>query len=327
MNNSLDVTNLTGHDQDVAINGNGFFVLRKDGQVFYTRNGQFTFDADGFLISQSQDTRVAALVNGQLQDINILGFRTNAGHATTKVDFSGILDAGATSPFDVSNIQVFDANGVSHTLTATFTNNSIVIKGSYTVDVKDEKGNIITSGEIRFNDDGTPAVAFNSFDVSLTQDASSSIQFFFGDPGSVAGARSLAASSSSLAVSSQDGFGAGSLLRATFDASGMLVLQYSNSETRNVDQLALASFAFLQGLQEIGGNLFVSTAHEEPVLGHASEGPFGTITGGAVELANVDLAEQFSDLIITQRGYQASSQVVSTANDMIQTLYDMKAKR
>jgi len=319
----------TGNDQDVAITGNGFFVLRQGDKTFYTRAGQFSFDADGYLVSQSQqNARVAALVGGQLQDINILGLRTNGGKATTKVSFSGILDASTTNttPFDVTGIQVFDASGVSHTLTATFTNNSVVVAGSWLVDVNDDKGNVITSGEIRFNTDGTPAVAFNSFDVTLPG-SSNLVQFFFGDPGSAAGAQSLTSSSSSLAVSSQDGFGAGSLTRATFDDSGMLVLTYSNGQTSNVDQLALASFNFLQGLQEAGGNEFVSAAKEEPLLGVAKEGPFGVITGGSLELANVDLASQFSDLIITQRGYQASSQVISTANDMIQSLYDMKAKR
>src|SRR5262249_33727587 len=183
-----------------------FFVLRKDGQLVYTRAGQFNFDADGFLVSQqAQKARVQALVGGNLQDINILGFRTIAGKATTKVNFSGILDADATAPFDVSNITVFDSKGVSHTLKATFTNDSIISQGSWLVEVKDEKDNLIASSEIRFNSDGTPAVAFNSVDVTLS--TGEVIEFFFGDPGSTSGARSLTASSSSLAPSSQDGSG------------------------------------------------------------------------------------------------------------------------
>jgi len=315
----------TGNDQDVALTGNGFFVLRKDGETFYTRNGQFNFDADGFLVASSGGARVAALVNGQLQDINVLGLRTNAGRATTKIEFSGILDSNASSssPFTISNINAFDANGITHTLSASFTNNGIITPGSWLVDVKDEHGDLVSTGEIRFNTDGTPAVAFNSFDVDLG--GGQSVQLFFGDPGSVSGARSLASSSSSLAVSQQDGFGAGSLTRASFDANGTMTLLYSNGQTIEGDTLALASFSFLQGLKE-EGNLF-RPGHEAPVLGNAGQGTFGTLTGGSIELANVDLAQQFSDLIISQRGYQASSQVISTANDMIQQLYDMKSKR
>lgn len=312
---------------DAAISGNGFFVLLKDGQIFYSRAGQFSFDADGILVSESQNARVQALVGGSLRDIDILGLRTNAGKGTTKVNFAGILDADAAAPVEVPGIAVFDAAGVSRTLAATFTNNSIVAAGAWLVEVKDESGTVIASGEIRFNADGTPAVGFNSIGVSVDGGASPPIQFFFGDPGSVAGTRSLPASSSSIAPSSQDGYGVGSLTDATFDDTGTLVLSYSNGQTYRSDQLALASFNYLQGLQEVQGSLFTSDAGEVPLLGHAKDGPFGSITGGAIELANVDLAQQFSDLIISQRGYQASSQVISTANDMIQQLFDMQARR
>jgi len=319
----------TGNAQDAAISGSGFFVLSKGGQIFYTRAGQFSFDGDGFLISQSQSARVQALSGGSLHDINILGARTNTGKATTKVNFSGILDSTSDSftPFVVKNITVYDSAGVSHTLSASFTNDKIISDGSWLVEVKDEKQNLLASGEIRFNADGTPAVAFNTLDVSLTGDNNNFIEFFFGDPGSVSGVRSISASSSNVAPSSQDGFGIGSLTNATFDDKGTLILTYSNGETKNGDRIALASFNFLQGLQEVQGSLFISAAHEVPLFGFAKEGPFGSITGGSVELANVDLAQQFSDLIISQRGYQASSQVISTANDMIQQLFDMKAKR
>jgi flagellar hook protein FlgE len=204
----------------------------------------------------------------------------------------------------------------------------VITPGSWLVDVKDDKGNLLATGEIRFNDDGTPAIAFNSFDVTVGDgDSAQSVQLFFGDPGSVAGTRSLASSSSSIAVSTQDGFGSGSLTRASFDNTGTLVLLYSNGQTTNADKLALASFNFMQGLKQIEGSLFVPGNQEEPVLGVASEGPFGSITGGSIELANVDLAQQFSDLIISQRGYQASSQIISTANEMIQQLYDIRTKR
>lgn len=315
----------TGNAQDAAINGNGFFVLKQDNQFFYTRNGQFTFDANGFLVSQSQNARVQGIQGGGLHDINILGFRTIAGKATTKVNFAGILDSSSSTPFDLGNITVYDSKGVTHKLSATFTNDSIISEGSWFVEVKDEKGELIASNQIRFDKDGTPSVAFNSFDVTLS--SGESIEFNFGEPGSQSGARSLSASSSSLAPSSQDGAGIGSLTTATFDENGMLVLSYSNGETKKADQLGLASFNFLQGLQETQGSLFISAQNEVPLLGHANDGPFGSITGGAIELANVDLAQQFSDLIISQRGYQASSQVISTANEMIQQLFDAKAKR
>src|SRR5215212_495337 len=100
----VGLTGLLAFSRDLTTSGNGFFVLRRDGQIFYTRAGQFSFDADGFLVSQSQNARVAALIGGNLQDINILGMRTSAGKATTKVSFSGILNSSATSPFELPAI-------------------------------------------------------------------------------------------------------------------------------------------------------------------------------------------------------------------------------
>jgi flagellar hook protein FlgE len=318
----------SGNPQDAAITGNGFFVVKRDDQTFYTRAGQFGFDAEGFLVSESQKARVQSLAGGGLRDINILGLRTNAGQATTRVAFNGILDTSSTdTPVVVSAINVFDAAGVGHALSATFTNNRLVTAGSWLVEIKDPAGALVASGDIRFNTDGTPAVGFNSLSVPLNGDAAASVEFFFGDPGSAAGVRALSASASSVAVGSQDGFGIGSLIDTAFDNTGTLTLTYSNGRTAKGPQLALASFNYLQGLQQIQGSLLQPGNGEEPVLGHAREGAFGSITGGSIELANIDLAQQFSDLIISQRGYQASSQVISTANDLIQQLFDMKARR
>jgi flagellar hook protein FlgE len=319
----------TGNDQDVAITGNGFFILNKDGSIFYTRDGQFSFDANGFLVSQA-GARVQALSGGQLHDININGLRTNPGQATTKVTFTGTLDSGTSisAPYDVTGITVYDSTGLSHTLSMQLTNNYTVQGGSWLVDVKDENGNVLTSGEVHFNTDGNPEVAFNSVDVSLSPGSPQTISFYFGDPGSTSGVRSIGSTTNNVQASSQDGFGVGSLTKATFDATGTLVLTYSNGQTSNYGQLGLASFNFLQGLHPQGNNAFVPGPDgEQPLLGTAGTGAFGSISGGQIELANVDLAQQFSDLIISQRGYQASSQVISTANDMIQSLYDIKAKR
>ena len=210
-----------------------------------------------------------------------------------------------------------------------FTNNATVTPGSWLVTVNDESNQPLTSGEIRFGGDGTPAADFNTIAVPLTPTGAnaSTVTLSFGEPGSATGARSLSASASDLKVASQDGYGVGSLTKATFDANGQLVATYSNGQTVKLDRLALASFNFLQGLQPVGGSLFAATDVETAALGHASEGQFGKIGANQVELANVDLAQEFSDLIVTQRGYQASSQVVSTANEMIQQLFDMKARR
>lgn len=320
----------TGNDQDAAITGNGFFVLRRDDRVFYTRAGQFGFDADGYLVSPAQGARVQALAGGGLRDVNLLGRRTNDGQATTKVEFSGVLDSSDSSgvPTTVAEILLYGTGGATRTVSASFTHDTAVAAGRWLVDVKDSKGALLASGQIEFNEDGTPAAGFNSFIVPPADGTTDAVEFFFGDPGSSSGARSVASSSSSLAVSQQDGYGVGSLTKATFDDTGTMQLQYSNGQTATGEQLALAAFDDLQGLAPVQGSLFVpGPGGEVPVLGVAKTGAFGTITGGSVELANVDLAREFSDLIVSQRGYQASSQVISTANEMIQQLFAIKSGR
>jgi len=320
----------TSNDQDVALNGNGFFVLRRDGQVLFTRAGQFSFDADGYLVSTAANARVAALDNGSLHDINIKGAQTNPGKGTTRADFAGTLNntIAASAPFTVSGVQVFDSTGVLHTWSVVFTNNASVTNGSWLVTVN-ENNAAVASGEIRFDASGTPSAGFNQLQVPLLAKSAgaSSVTLNFGDPGSISGARSLSASASDLHLSAQDGFAVGSLTKASFDASGQLVATYSNGQTVKLDRLALASFNFLQGLRPLEGSLFAAGVDEAPTFGHAGEAAFGSVSADQVELANVDLAQEFSDLIVTQRGYQASSQVITTANEMIQQLYDMKARR
>jgi flagellar hook protein FlgE len=321
----------TGGDQDLAVDGNGFFVLRKDGEVAYTRSGQFSFDEEGFLVSQSHDSRVAALANGALHDINISGLRTIAGKSTARIQMIGFLSAGdaTTSPHQIANVSVFDAAGIARTLALKFANNNAAAPGSWLVEVRDDKNNVLKAGEVRFSADTTPTAGFNSVSFELAPEgiAKSAVEIFMGDPGSLAGARSASGGTTDLRVDKQDGFAVGSLSKATFDDRGTLVLSYSNGQSRNHEQLALASFASLQDLEPKGGNVFRPRQEQQAELGHAGDAAFGKLAVGQIEISNVDLAQEFSNLIISQRGYQASSQVIGAANEMMQQLFDIKARR
>ena len=320
----------TGNDLDAAIDGSGFFVLRKDGEVFYSRAGQFSFDADGVLVNGG-GLRVAALVGDALQDINIRGERSNPGKATGRVEFVGLLNSNlsSTTPYTVQGVSVFDRLGRTYTGSVVFTNNGSVTPGSWFVEVRDQAGQRAGGGEIRFNGDGTPAAGFNSvaFQLAPAGAEASTVELYFGDPGTGGAARSLSASASDLRVDRQDGFGVGALLKASFDATGQLVLGYSNGQTVRLDKLALATFDDLQSLTQVEGSLFRAGPTEAASYGSAGSGPFGKLVAARVELGNVDLAQEFSDLIVTQRGYQASSQVISTANELIQQLFDLRARR
>ena len=173
----------------------------------------------------------------------------------------------------------------------------------------------------------TGAPEATKFSFSLTPDAAP-ITLDIGDPGSFSGLTNFSGpTQSNLQVLSQDGAAAGSLTSATFDESGALRLTYSNGKTQSGPTLALAWFDDLQSLRISGGSVFVNDADQAPTLGTASQGAMGRIAAGRVELSNVELTEQFTDLIILQRGYQASSQITSVANEMIQQLLDLDGKR
>lgn len=322
----------SGNDLDAGIDGNGFFVVRRDGRELYTRAGQFSFDADGYLVSEASQARVAALADGALRDISITGLRTSPGKATAKLTFTGILNSAslASAPYTLPNVVVYDVTGTAHTLAVKFTNNSVVTPGSWLVEVSEGADKLLGSGEIRFStDNGTPSAGFNSIKVTLAPDgvAANDMELNFGDPGSSAGVRSIAAASSDVQLDTQDGYAVGSLTKTTFDDRGFLTLSYSNGQTAKGERLALAAFTYLQGLRPLEGNLFEPSPDQERSLGSPGEGPYGKIAPGQIELSNVELSQEFGNLIISQRGYQASSQVISTANEMIQQLFDIKARR
>ena len=132
---------------------------------------------------------------------------------------------------------------------------------------------------------------------------------------------------STLAMTTQDGHAAGSLLKASFDNGGNFVLSYSNGQTDKQGRLALAGFSSTDGLEQVGSNQFVQRHGTAPQLGWAQEQAFGKISARRVEMSNVDLSREFSEMIITQRGYQAASQVITTANEMMQQLLDMRGRR
>ena len=136
-----------------------------------------------------------------------------------------------------------------------------------------------------------------------------------------------AGTTSTLAVASSDGLPVGTLTQATFDANGVLTLKYSNGNTAAGSELALATFESNVGLSQAGAGEFVSPDPQRAHLGRAGAEGFGKIASSQVEVSNVDLSSEFSNLIVMQRGYQASSRIVSTANEMLQELFDMKGHR
>jgi len=317
----------TGNPLDAAITGLGFFVLHDGGSTYYTRTGQFDVNTDGFLIDKTSGARVQALDGAQgLSDINLSSLQTSTAKPTATVSFVGNLSRGATSD-QITPITVYDSVGGTHTWTLNLTNNNTATTGSWLLQVQDENKNTVGNGELRFSADGSPTAGFNTVAITLAPDkvAASTITLNFGDAGSFSGATNFSGGTTSdLKVNTQDGYTSGSLVTTSFDAQGFITLSYSNGQTKKGPQLALASFNNLQRLHQFGNQLFTNPDGSRPLLGAANGQAMGTVTSNQVEMSNVDLTQQFTNLVIIQRGYQSSSEVISVANQMIQQLVDMR---
>lgn len=313
----------TGNDLDVAVDGEGFFVLRDvEGQVRYTRAGQFQFDADGFLVSRPAGSKVQGLdASGATGAISLAGLQVSAGRATGLARFTGNLSSSAAEQ-RVGPLKVVDSLGEEHVLSLKLTNTAAEKPGSWRVELL-EGTNVVGTSQIVFAD-GHPTAETNKLAFTyvpagrtpqvLQLDFSSDVTSF------------AAGNLSTLAMSSQDGYAPGNLSKLGFDATGTLVMTYSNGQTSKGSRLALARFPSADAVQSLGGNLFSGVDGVPWQIGSAGQGGFGSVKAGALEISNVDLSREFSELIVMQRGYQAASQVVSTANDMLQELFGMKHK-
>jgi flagellar hook protein FlgE len=313
----------TGNQMDLAVNGEGLFVLKDSNGTRYTRDGQFRFDADGLLTSSIDGSRVQGLTDrGALADISLNAQRTNPAKASSLVNFAGNLSTD-TSTLNLDNIKVFDAVGGEHALSLKFTNTGATTAGTWQVDVSDGV-TAVGTGSITFVN-GVPKAGASAIAVTYAPTGVPPLKLsldFSGNATSFAGG-----STSTMAMTSQNGYASGVLLGTSFDNEGYVVGSFANGQTAKLGRLALARVASDTDLVETGGNAFTVAGGTAVQLGHARTKAFGGISSGVVEGSNVDMAEQFSELIVMQRGYQASSHVISTANDLIQELFDMKGHR
>lgn len=319
----------TRNQSDLAIEGNGFFIVEQEGQRFYTRAGQFTFNENGkFVVAASGASVLALDESGKLRDISIDAFRQNPNKPTSEIKFENNLSVDDLE-HEINNIQVFDADGKQRAFKIVFKNNKAAEPGSWLVEVTDEKNVSVTTGEIRFQANGSPELDFNSLSFTYTSEGGTDqeIKLTFGEPGAINESTNLSGgANSTLRTKEIDGYAIGALVKTEFDDKGILTLEYSNGQKSEVARIALANFSFLQGLQGVGRGLFVSTPGQEITINYADEGPFGKIKPENIELSNVELTQQFTDMIVVQRGFQASSQVLTVANEMLQELINSRGQ-
>jgi flagellar hook protein FlgE len=321
----------SGNPLDLAVDGQGLFILRdSNGALAYTRAGQFGFDERGVLTAREDGAEVMGAAagenaSGKLAPISLADHRVHAGVATATVHFGGNLSS-TTSEQAVDNILVIDRLGERHNLRAVFRPADSAFSGGWTMTLFD--GEIeAASAALRFVD-GRPDAQSGNIALSFTParpagQAPLALNFDFSSDVTSYAAGSL----STLSMTRQDGVAPGALTEAVFDEQGVLVMRYSNGEEARGPALALARFDTLDAVGSAGGNRFVALREQGWSVGQAGLGEFGNLRAGTLEISNVDLSQEFSNLVIMQRGYQASSQIVSTANELLQELFSMKGRQ
>ncbi|HEY0487229.1 MAG TPA: flagellar hook protein FlgE [Mycobacteriales bacterium] len=305
---------MTGRSTDLMIQGDGFFVVRKDGQDLYTRAGAFNFDSLGQLVTPDGGKVMGwGAVNGAIN--------TNAAAAplslpigtmlpptaTANVKIGGNLpgDSTSTTPL-VTSITTYDAQGNAVALKTSFTKTSAT-----TWDVSITDGTTTVGPQtVTFSADGktndTASIAFGGIAVNLS-------------------AVTNYAGVSTAAALSQDGAAVGSLQAFSLSPDGTLVGVFSNGLREDLGRIAMANFNNPPGLEKVGNTMFRATVNSGVAqLGTAGSGGRGSLAGGSLEMSNVDLSQEFTNLIVAQRGFQANSKVITTSDEILQDLVNLK---
>src|SRR5690625_3484435 len=319
----------TGRGLDMMINGSGFFVVNSGGEQLYTRAGAFNLDGLGRLVTGSgafvmgwaADADGNINANGPLTNLALPITTTMGAQATGTVTFDGNLPADGDAA-DVSDeptsllrsIEVYAADGTPTTLDVRFTLTTTDPTSQWAVEISDGDGAELGTGTISFDTEGR----LDDVDVDPVTVGGEQISL---DMGSLTGFAGL----TTIEAAGQAGQGAGVLQSFAMTSDGTLMGSFSNGLRQAVGQVAVSSFGNDAGLEKAGGSLLRATVNSgAPQVGPAGDGARGTITGGALEMSNVDLSQEFTNLIIAQRGFQAGSRIITTSDELLQELANLK---
>lgn len=328
---------------DLAINGEGFFVLSDAGARLYSRAGAFSVDREGYVVNGMGHRLQVFPANpgggfntGALSDLRL---DTSEGppNATTSVSASLNLDAsqtplgGSATDIDITDpatysyttsLTVYDSLGQAHTATVYFRKvadnewaSALAIDGTRVGDgssnlVFTSSGAIDTAATTLPITYGTYTPGNGAADMSIGFDYGQTTQY-----------------GTSYAVNglSQDGYTTGRLSGIDIDSTGVVFARYTNGQSLELGKVALARFPNPQGLEQRGDTVWAETyTSGDVLLGEAGTGTFGAIQSGALEASNVDIAEQLVNLITAQRNFQANAQVITTADTVTQTIINIR---
>ncbi|MEO9775353.1 flagellar hook protein FlgE [Roseibium sp.] len=335
----------------LAIEGDGFFIVADgvDGaSTYYSRNGEFTVDSAGYLTNgdyyllgwatDSDGNAIGGTSENALEPIDLDSVQSSVD-ATTSVAFQANLPADAETgdSFEMT-FEVYDSLGTTSTVTATY---SKTAENTWEIEYSDptlpstgETVGTVTSGtvEVTFNEDGTlastvPDPAELTIEGWTTGAEDSSIGIDLGEVGGTNGVTQYSSGGGdpSIDVQSidQDGLAYGNLSSIEISDDGTVVAFFDNGEERPIYQIPVATFGSPDGLDEMSDGIYARSATSgNATLHEPGEGGAGTIQGGWLEASTVDTSEEFSKMLSAQQAYSAASQIMSTANDMFDTLLD-----
>lgn len=338
----------TSSNTDIAIQGSGFFIVGDPASesVYYTRNGAFSFDengylvnADGYKVQGSAYQADGSLASGNLSDIKVDSVTQMGAKQTSSVTLQTNLDSGAdilgtfsiTNPDSTSNYSttttIYDSLGTAHLATCYFTKtadqtwqwNLAVASSDLSTGATTDQ-TVIASGTLNFDANGNLTSGGTATTSALAwadgSDTTQTLQYTFDT--------TQFNSDSTVFSQDQDGHSSGEVTSVDIAEDGTVSAVYSNGETVPVAMIALATFSNPNGLKSVGSSLFSSTNDSgTATLGYPGSSQ-GTLITEALELSNVDLATEFVDLITLQNAYSANSKVITTANDMLTEVINLK---
>lgn len=336
----------TENSTDIAIQGSGFFIVSAplSGTDLYTRNGNFSFDdngylvtADGYRVQGSTYNAAGVLESGNFSDIQIDLVSQLGAEQTENVNLQTNLDSNSdimgafaiATPEDTSNYSttttIYDSLGTSHLASCYFTKTGAQ---SWDWNLTADSAELSTGGSDDLTVIGSGTLTFDAYGNLLLGDTASigSIDWNNGSaaqPLTYIFDTTQFNSESTVFSQDQDGYPSGNLTDVGVAADGTVSALYSNGETISVAKILLASFANPDGLDASGSSLFSATANSgNPSIGYPGDS-LGSLITNSLELSNVDLAAEFVDLITIQNAYSANSKVITTTNDMLTELISM----
>jgi flagellar hook protein FlgE len=365
-------TETTGSQTDLAIDGNGLFIVRQgnSGSYLFTRAGNFTLDKSGNLVTsdglnvygwmdygqeQQADGSYVFDTDKDVEPLNLFSDAYNknkkvlAAKETGNAVFAGSLDSGEDAVgaalndiADTTDLEsqysttmtVYDALGNTYEVEVSFTkcyvdsttdaDNPVT---SWYWEIQDDSGAGSTGGYIKFDSEGN--IITDDSDYSITPEVEFSPDSSGASPFTVSidfSNLTMTNDDSSVEASSVDGYASGTLEDFSIGADGIIMGVYSNGKQQPLGMVALAKFDNPAGLSKLGSNNYVATANSGDFVNGVMAGDDGSgmLSAGSLEMSNVDLSYEFSQMIITQRGYQANSRIITTADEMLQELVNLK---